>query len=471
MKPLHALLPLLLITLAACTTVGPDYEAPEPVSDALWIDPPDEADLEFTQDFLWWKSFEDPLLESLLERAMAANLSIQAAEARVERARALRRASSSDARPQLSAAAGHTRQRSSPATSRSSDSSTSARSTYDIGLNASWEIDFFGGTRRSAEAAQARLESSVDERRAVQLAVLAEVSRNYYTVRGAQKGRAITETNIELQERTLELVETLFRLGEASEFDATRARAQLQLTQSRMPAIDAIIREGMYRLSVLLGSPPGTLLEEMSEPTSLPALPDRLPLGQASDILRRRPDVRAAERTLAASTADIGIATADLFPRFTLLGSVGRSGESLDDLRSSVSDRYLWSQFIQWPILQGGLIRSQIQIEKAEALEAAALYEQTVLEALADAESALISYLRQRDTQSILRQALASQQRSVELARKLFNAGEENFLSVLDAERELISVENDLVISETDTVLRLITLYTALGGGWQDGEK
>lgn len=462
--PISALLPL-----AACTTVGPDYSAPPSITAAGWTHTHEWIDTGREAETAWWRTFADPLLDRFLEQATLENHDLRAAEARVARAHALRRDTAADFYPRLDAEAGYSRQQSSRTTSNSPDNTR--RTLYDIGLSASWEIDLFGGTRRAGEAADARIESAIERRRALHLAVLAEVARGYYAVRGVQRRIAITEANIELQSHTYTLVENLHSLGEASEFDLSRARGQLQLTQSRLPELNAEMHEGIFRLSILLGSPPGTLLDAMLQTAPLPPLPDLAPIGQPSDLLRRRPDIRAAERELAAATADIGTVTADLFPRFILLGSLGRSGDTIDDLRSSLSNRDGFSSFVRWPVFQGGRIRAQIRAEKAEAEEAAANYEQTVLEALGDAESALIRYLSRRETKALLRDAVASRQRSVELARNLFNAGEEDFLSVLDAERELIAAEDELVLSETDAVLRFITLFTALGGGWEAPTK
>ncbi|HMP74314.1 MAG TPA: TolC family protein [Kiritimatiellia bacterium] len=457
------------LPLMGCMSVGPNYEASRFMEEGVWAGPVGSGMEAMEPELAWWEQFGDPLLTSYLERAREENRDLQAAAARVERARALRQGARSELGPRVDAEGGVSRRRSAAG---QGDSSGGRYSTlFDAGLSASWEVDLFGGTRRANEAAQARLEGEMERYRATELALLAEVARSYYEVRGAQRRMANTRANIELQGRTYELVENLFLLGEASEFDLSRAKGQLQLTQSRLPELGANERAGIYRLSILVGLPPGALVEEMEVERGLPPVPDLIPLGQRSDVLRRRPDVRAAERSLAAATADIGSATADLFPRFSLLGTLGRSADTVDGLRDSLSTRGLAASFVRWPVFQSGQIRARIAAEKAEAKEAAAVYEQTVLAALADAEGALIRYLSQEETKVLLREVVASNERSFDLARRLFNAGEEGFLSVLDAERELIRAQDDLILSETEAVLRLIGLYTALGGGWDvDGE-
>jgi len=405
-----------------------------------------------------------------MERAERANRNLLAAEARVERAQALRRMVRADAGPRVAAEAGVARRRSSRSLSSNTQNQT-ARTEYDAGLSASWELDLFGGTRRAAEASVARLEGEQERFHAARLAVRAEVARNYFLARGAQKRVANTQSNIDLLARTLELIENLSQFGEASEFDVSRARGQLQLTRSRLPVLDAEIQSAIHRLSILVGEPPGALHVEMMKVLPFPEAPSMIPVGQASDIIRRRPDIRAAERDWAAATADIGVATADLFPRFDLLGGLGYTANSLNDLGSSASGRYLGAGFIRWPVFQSGMIRAGIDAEKAEAREAAARYEQAVLEALADAEIALTRYISQRQTTLLLREAVSSRLRSVALSRQLFETGEEDFLAVLDAERELISAEDERVSSEIQEVLNLITLYAALGGGWQALDK
>ena len=462
-----ALATLLGLAPTACT-VGPDYEAPEAEATAEWATPlGTRADARETAvDLAWWQRFEDPLLTDYIERAVAENPGIEAARARVEAARAARGESRSPWLPTLDAEARRSRESTSGATSNVANSGVK-RTTNAAMLSASWELDFFGRTRRAVEAADARLDRAVEDRRALVLATVAEVARAYHEIRGIQKQIAITRKNVDLQTRTVELVENLFASGEASEFDLSRARGQLQLTLSRLPDLDADLQAGIHRLGPLLGQPPGAIQQAMLEQRSLPRPPALVPLGAPSEILRRRPDIRRAERELAAATAEIGVATADLFPRFTLLGNFGRIAASPGDLSRSLANTYGTTQLVEWPLFQGGALRARIDLSEAAAQEAAADYEATVLAALADAETALVRYLRKLDNRAALTEAVQSRQRSVELARALFNAGEENFLAVLDAERELLATENELVLGETDSILNLITLYAALGGGWQ----
>lgn len=454
--------------LAGCT-VGPDYSPPvraEMAGD--WVTPlASEAQAEprlLAAD--WWQVFQDPVLTELINDAVAANLSLEAAQARVEAASALRRESGAPSFPSLDANASRSRERTSGAVNNAANAG-SLRTTNRIGLSASWELDFFGGTRRAVEAADARLESLVESERALRLAVIAETARAYLELRGVQKQIAVTQRNIGLQSRTLELINDLLSAGEATEFDLSRASGQLALTRSRLPDLEAEQSATANRISVLLGEQPGQLSEAVMQPKELPELLAPIPVGARSELLLRRPDIRQAERELALASAQVGVAAADLFPRFFLLGDIGRAASSSSDLNLSLANTYSLIPSVSWPIFQAGAIRSRVQIREAETREAAANYENVIINALADSESALIRYLRKLDVRAALTGAVAERNRSYKLARSLFEAGEEDFFAVLDAERELLATEDQYVLSETDSLLNLVTLYAALGGGWE----
>jgi NodT family efflux transporter outer membrane factor (OMF) lipoprotein len=457
-----------LFWLAGCT-VGPDYEAPDQAemmgdwATSLAGEAQAEA-IEFDAD--WWQILDDPILSELIVRAVAANPSLEAAQARIDAARALRRESRAPFFPSFNADASRSVDQSSGATDNAANSG-SRRTTNLVSVSASWELDFFGGTRRAAEAADARLDSVVESARALRLAVISETARAYVELRGVQKRIAITQRNIDLQSRTLGLIRDLLSAGEATEFDLTRASGQLALTRSRLPDLDAEQSATAHRLSVLLGELPGQLSEAVMQPQDLPELSSPIPVGARSELLRRRPDIRQAERALAAASAEIGVATADRFPRFFLLGDIGRVAASSRDLDLGLANSYSLTQLVSWPVFQGGALRARVEIREAETRQAAAKYESIVLNALADAESALIQYLRKLEARAALASAVSNSARSVELARALFNAGEEDFLAVLNAERELLVAEDQYVLSETDSLLNLVTFYAALGGGWE----
>jgi multidrug efflux system outer membrane protein len=289
---------------------------------------------------------------------------------------------------------------------------------------------------------------------------------NYTELRGAQRRLAIAQENIASQRDTLALTQDRYHAGFTSELDVTQAAAQLATTESEVPLFESAIRQSIYQLGVLLGQPPGALLAELEKAAPLPATPPSVPLGMPSDLLRRRPDIRAAERQLAAATARVGQATADLFPRFSLTGSFG---PVTSDFRHLLDRRSLtWSvgPGMSWPIFDGGRIRANIRVQDARQQQALVNYEQTVLTALQDVENSLVSYASELKRHDALSQAVASNQRSVELSDDLYVRGLGAFLNVLDSQRALYAAQDALVQSETTTVTNLISLYKALGGGW-----
>lgn len=478
----NALLCITGLLLSGCV-VGPDYKTPDLQYSDHWAlqDTNSEPGIHhnlptdsptYSKEKIktaWWGIFNDPLIEKYIARAVLENNDLRAARARVKQARALRKESDALYYPEVDGSLSQTRLGNSRNTGNSSGNAR--RTVYDAGLDASWELDLFGGIRRENEAQQARLELAMDEQRAVLLSVLAETARSYFSIRGIQKRISIMNANIELQKSTFELINKLYQMGEANEFDLSRAKGQLELTLSRLPDLDADLRTAIFKLSILLGQPPEALLDEMLALKPLPPPPDMVPLGLRSELLRRRPDIRVAERALAAATADIGVAIADLYPSFSLTGSIGRSASVFSDLFEASSNVFSIGPILRWPVFQGGAIRANIKIQEAKAEEAAIRYEQGILTALADVESALTRYAQKILTRDRLQNAMLSSERSTELARVLYNSGEENFLSVLDAERELTNIKDQLVVSETDVMLNLITLYTALGGGWEVFEK
>ncbi len=453
-------------SIAACT-VGPDYDAKSPeVARKEWHGP---ATSHVTYDEVkldWWNVFGDPLLERYITEAVENNKDVKIALANVKRARALRGESNAAFNPQLEGSVEGDRSKTSDAISSSNGGQI--RNLYDAGFDASWEIDIFGGNRRALEAADARLGSATSDYHDVMLSTLAEVARNYYEARGLQKRIAITQENAELLKQTFDLVDARLEAGEASEFDLSRARGEYQLTRARLPNLVGDLHASIFTLSVLLGQPPEALLQEMQKAKPLPTPPDMVPVGLRSDMLRRRPDIRTAERELAASAADIGVETSDLFPKFFLTGNAGTQARTFGDLFSAAGGVWSLGSLVQWSVFEGGAIRARIKAEEAESEAALATYEKAVLEALADTETALTRYGQELETRKRLFAGVESRRKSVQLAKELFDAGEEDYLSVLDAERELTASEDDLVISETNSITKLVALYAALGGGWEE---
>lgn len=462
---LVALLLVTAVIMSSCT-VGPDYIPPQLEANDQWSTSAPAINKGERQLSQWWSQFDDSTLENYIDQAVAHNKTLSIAKSNILRAHALRRQTGSLFAPTVDGNLSHTRQGTSGTTSNTF-SAGSRQTLYNAGIISNWELDIFGGLRRQANASDARLESAIANKDTVLLGIVAEVGRTYFDILGLQKRIDIIETNIALQSKTYELIEDLFKAGEANEFDLSRARAQEQLTRSRLPDLKAEMKASIFRLSVLLGQPPEFLLTNFASGQALPQAPDIIPTGIRSDVLRRRPDIRRAERDLAAATEDIGVHVAELFPRFFLTGGIGRASNTSHDLADQLSNTFSFGQLMQWPIFSAGRIRAQIDVEKAEAAMAADYYEQTLLNALSEVETSLARYIEKRATQNKLQRAFASQQRAAALARVLFHAGETDFLAVLDAERTLSDVEDNLATSETDVLLNLVTVYAALGGGWQ----
>jgi NodT family efflux transporter outer membrane factor (OMF) lipoprotein len=289
-------------------------------------------------------------------------------------------------------------------------------------------------------------------------------------LRSFQSREAIARENLQAQADTVELTRAKFQAGLTSDLDVARAESLLATTTSAIPPLEAGVRQSAHRLAVLLGREPGALLAELEAPAAIPPVPGDIPVGLPSDLLRRRPDVRRAERDLAGATADIGIATADLFPRFSLTGSFGFSSESAGEVFEG--DARFWSigPAVRWPVLDGGRIRANIAVANARQEQAAARYEAAVLTALEDVENALVNYSRERARLTALRRAVAAEERAVELATQLYGPGLTDFISVLDTQRELFSLQDQAVASQGAVTANLIALYKALGGGWESFE-
>jgi outer membrane protein, multidrug efflux system len=454
------------LALSACT-VGPDYQQPGSSAGDSWFSSSAKKEQVSLDPMAtqWWTVFRDPMLEKYIGQAAQNNKDVAIALANVRRARALRRQTGASLLPDVNA--GGSASRSEGSENLSASGNTDASSFFDAGFDASWELDIFGGNRRSVEAAEARIGSANANYQDVMLSVLSEVARNYYEARGLQKRIAITEENAKLFKQTSDLIQSRLDAGESSDFDLSRAQGQYQLTRARIPNLEAELQATIFTLSVLLGQPPEYLLEEMSKSQPLPAPPDVVPVGLRSDLLRRRPDVRIAERDLAVASAEIGVETSNLFPKFFLTGDAGSEARAFGQLFSAAGGFWSFGSLVQWPIFSGGEIRARIDAAEADEQAAFAGYEKTVLEALRDTESALSRYGEELETRRRLEEGVRSRRKSVQLARELFDAGEQDFLAVLDSERELVTSEDDLVISETQSITKLIALYTALGGGWE----
>ncbi|HEV3026956.1 MAG TPA: efflux transporter outer membrane subunit [Planctomycetota bacterium] len=460
-----------LLALAACS-VGPDYQKPVSSVPADWsekgsaLDPAaSRVTTQAAQVAEWWKSFKDAELTSLMERAAQSNLDLKLAESRIREARGLRGVSAGALLPAVNASAGYSRNRESenvPIPGAGMQSNL-----YQAGFDASWELDVFGGIRRTVEAADAEVEASIEARRDVLVTLLAEVGRNYLEVRGFQAQIGIARQNLDAQKKTLELTQARFLAGRAAELDVVRAQAQVSTTASQLPVLENQRIQATHRLGVLLGREPGLLREELASVALIPAPPPEVPVGLPSELLRRRPDLRQAERELAAASARIGVATADLYPKFSLTGFFALESINASDFAKWGSRAWSVGPTIQWSIFQGGRIRARIEVENARQEQAAILYERSILVALQEVEDALVAYSQEQAHRVELSDSVAANVKAVDLANQRYTQGLVDFLSVLDAQRSLYVSQDALVLSERRISGDLVALYKALGGGWE----
>jgi multidrug efflux pump len=458
------LVPGLLGLVNGCKAVGPNYSEPAvpvPTAFANQEQPGmSTADVEVA----WWRGFQDEELNQLVTEALTDNHDIRIATARLREARALLSFTEFDRYPTVTTEASYSRERLSKAASRGAERDTEL---YRIGFDASWELDFFGRVRRAIQASTADVGAANASRRDVIVSLLAEVASNYFDLRGAQNQLAVARQNAETLRQTLELTQALLEAGRGTELDVSRAEAQLNSTLATIPPLETRIARDAHRLGVLIGQQPTALVSTLSTPLPLPGWPALIALGKPADLLRRRPDIRLAERNLAAATARVGVATADLFPRITVLGSVGVEAGSLRGFGQGGIETFSIGPSIFWAAFDLGRVRARIRAADARTEAALAQYEQRVLLALEETENALVDFQRQQARRDLLRTVVQASQKAAGLARLRYQFGVSDFLAVLDAERTRLIAEDLLADSETRTALTLIAVYKALGGGWE----
>ena len=465
--------------LAVGCAVGPDYVPPQTEVPAAWTgvttptvsqtSVPTSNAMELVE---WWKTFDDPMLTSLVERAITANLDLRLAEARVRQARATRAGVAAGFWPTLDTSGTYRRSYDSASSSSSGgrrrSSNNSGISLFQAGLDAAWELDFFGGVRRSIEASEADLQAAVEDRRDVLVSLVAELGTNYINLRGIQQQIAIAHKNLQAQEHTAEITRKRHQAGFASGLDVANAEAQVATTQSQIPVLESSAQTAMYSLSILLGREPAALVPELAAEAPIPPTPPEVPVGLPSALLRRRPDIRRAEAQVHSATAQIGVATADLFPKFSLSGSFGYASNTLGSLTNWTNRFWFVGPMVSLPIFNAGKIRSNIEVQNALQEQALLTYQKTVLTALKDVESALVAYAKEQEHRKSLSEAVTHNRKAVELSLQLYTAGRTDFLNVLNAQRSLYVSEDALVQSIRNVSTDLVALYKALGGGWEE---
>lgn len=469
-RPLHLrgiFASLLALVLSACA-VGPDYKAPGMHLEASYVrQDPAASDLRVPEaDAQFWRDVGDPLLESLVDDTLRANHTIRIALSRYEQARALTRQTRFDRYPTLNASAEISEQRLSA--SQAPDLSRTQRDgeSHAAVLSAVWELDFFGRVRRSVEAQRADTEASAADLAGVQVAMVAELADAYFRLRGLQERLQVARNNEDNQANTLRLIEALLLNGRGTSFDADRARAQLELTRSRIPRLEAAAAVMAHRVAVLTGRPPAAMADVLDRSATLPILPVQINAGAPGELLRRRPDIAAAERRLAAATARIGVVTADLFPRFTLGGLIGTQALGFGALFERDSETRMISLGVGGPFLDIGRVRARIAAANSAAAENLAVYELTVLRAMEETENALVRLSHAQAEHTILVKAAEAGRRAALTARLQFEGGLISVLEVLDAERLQLDAEDVLAQSTTRNATALVAVYKTLAGGW-----
>jgi NodT family efflux transporter outer membrane factor (OMF) lipoprotein len=485
-KPLYfgriiafCLLGLLITALTGCA-VGPDYQRPKAMVPETWAGVPKAAGPEESKANIkpielieWWTAFNDPLLTSLVERAIDANLDVKLAESRIRQARAAAGVAGAGLWPRLDAKTLYKRSMGSSESVSSSGASAISttpglRELFQVGLDASWEIDIFGGLRRNLEAAGADLEAAVEDRRDVLVTLVGELGNNYLNLRGFQQQVAIARKNLEAQKRTAEITRQRWEAGFISALDVDQAQAQVATTESQIPVFESAARLAIYTLSLLLGREPATLLPELVTDKPIPPTPPEVPVGLPSELLRRRPDIRRVEAQIHAATARIGVATADLFPKFALTGSFGLSSSEFTKVTTWNSKYWSFGPAITWPVFAGGRIRWNIKVQEALQEQSLLSYEKTILTALKDVESVLVAYAKEQQRRQSLVEAVTKNRKAVDRAMQLYTVGRTDFLNVLIAQRSLFTSEDAWVQSTRTVDTNLIALYKALGGGWEN---
>jgi NodT family efflux transporter outer membrane factor (OMF) lipoprotein len=454
------------LALSACATVGPNYETPAPGAPAQagFVS---AASPSFTGDEppgRWWSLLGDPVLDGLIEQALAANTDLRVAAANLAQSRAVLREVQAGRLPSTNVSAGATYGRaSSAATGLPADDGA----VFDAGLDVGYQLDLFGRIRRAIEASRADVEAVQGAFDVTRISVAAETARAYADACNAGRQLAVAEETLRIQSQTFDLTRRLLEGGRGTALETNQAASLLEQTRAAIPTLQAQRQTALYRLSVLTGRPPAEFPQAVAACATPPALNQPIPVGNGASLLARRPDIRAAERELAAATARIGVATAELYPDISIGGSIGSTATALGDLVSDSAFRYSIGPLVSWSFPNTAVARARIAQAEAGADAALARFDGTWLGALEETESALTRYASELDRVATLRRARASSQEAARIARLRYQAGREGFQVVLEAERSLAQTEAALAQAEAQLSTNLISVFLALGGGWQ----
>lgn len=450
------------VLLAGCVTVGPDYVAPQTAPAALQ----QAGAVDYVADHpvaTWWSQFDDPVLDQLVRESLLANLDVRIAVSRVNEARAVFSERRLDLAPHVTMGVEGTRSKQ-PVEGQGRVETDS----YSAGFDAAWELDLFGRVRRNTEAAHADLQAQRNDLQAMQVTVAAEVARNYFELRGTQKRLDVSRRILQTLGETQRLTESRFDLGAGSQLEVQSSLARVRAVEAEVPMLEAAEGQSRHRLAVLVGKRPGDL-DAMLAPREAPAFAKALPIGDTTELLRQRPDVRAAERRLAAATARVGVATADLFPRVSLRGFIGFLSGGWGSLVNGDNRAWQVTPSISWAAFDMGSVRARLRASEAQADGVAAQYEKAVLGALEETENALLSYAKQQAQLKLRLEQSVAARRAAELAEVRYRAGSSDFLTLLDAQRTQLAADDALAQAEAGVNVGVVAIYKSLGG-WGEQE-
>jgi len=465
------------LLLTACT-VGPDFQPPDPGAPGGWG--PERADVRSRTtsgeaDPQWWTQFHDPELSSLAGRVAAQNLDLQTAAERVLQSRAQRAVVASQGLPQINERSSYERTRISPTGNPAAIvvAKPGAPLEFDVfqnGLSSSWDLDLFGRVRRGVEAATADTQAAIEDRRGVALAALADLAQNYLQLRGVQAQRAIAEHNQDLARQNTALVRNRFDNGVATTLDMARARAQESTIAATVPPLRTQEAAAINAIGLLLGEPPRALEAELKPRAAQPNVPALVPVGLPATLVRRRPDLRQAEARLHSATAQTGVAEAEFYPDVTLNGSVELQSLRLRDAFSLYSRAFDLGPSVSLPIFQGGRLRGTLRLRESQQREAAITFRRTLLPAWQEVDNALTAFAEAQARERQVADAVAQNDTALRAARQRYAEGVVDFLDVNTAQAQLLQSQTDLASSRTEIATGLVTLYRALGGGWEVAE-
>ena len=456
---------LSLLFLTGCA-VGPNYEQPQIALPSEYGSKVSFSEEEEVKLSSWWTQFDDPKLNILIHEAIAQNFDFKIALEKINEVRAQYQIKAADLTPKVDLSAQEQRNRISQNLFDAPFLGPSMQNFYKIGFDASWEIDIFGKRRREKESAFYEYESERENARDIYITLLSEVASNYIEIRSFQHQIELTKRQIYVQRELLDLTDSLLEAGLSNEIDLEAIRATLEISRASLPPLQSNLKQTINSLAVLLGKAPEQFEKEFEEAMPIPLSTQEIPLGLPSDLLRRRPDIRRAERQLAAATANIGSAVADLFPRFSLLGDYGFASNRSKKWLKAQSRSWSFGPSVEWPILYFGRIRENIKAQNAAEQQALLSYEQTILTALGDVENSLVGYYKEEERLSRLEKEVEAKHRIYELKKDLYLSGLTDFQSFLQADQELLEAQTNLTSSTQILSTNLVSLYKALGGEW-----